>query len=187
MQGVDCQYSHDNKLEPCKQLVLHGVCRFGPGCHFSHDPLPEYAVAPLQDWFKEQDQMKQDRSDNRAQEQADDSTHDHHHCQPAALTEDNDQMSDEDGQVSVDLDDSFQEVGNSRTDCASLPSSGHAKARYNDWTDSWQKLFADRLQLRKRTRITPPDPATFASLSGPYSNWNDGWKKLFLQNTSPVQ
>ena len=68
LQGDTCQYSHDDTIEPCKQLVLHGVCRFGPNCHFSHEPLPAYAVAPLQDWFKEQDQLKLDRSARSAEE-----------------------------------------------------------------------------------------------------------------------
>ena len=188
MQGEGCQYSHDNKLEPCKQLVLHGECRFGPGCHFSHEPLPEHAVAPLQEWFKEQDQLKQDRSDRRAEEQSGDNAHHHqyHHQQPAALTEDNHNMSDEEGQVGDGVDDRFQGASQG-VDGALLSGFGHVQAHYRDWTDSWQQLFAGRLQLRKKRRAAPPDPSTFAALSGPYTNWNDGWKKLFTQNMSPEQ
>ena len=188
MQGEDCPYSHDNKLEPCKQLVLHGECRFGPGCHFSHEPLPEYAVVALQEWFKEQDQLKQDRSDRRAQEQAGDSPHHHrhHHQQPAALMEVDDYMSDEEGEVRPGLDGSCQAAPQG-VHGTPLSSPGHVQARYRDWTDSWQKMFAGRLQLRKKRRAAPPDPSTFAALSGPYANWNDGWKKLFTQNMSPVQ
>lgn len=185
MQGEDCQYSHDNKLEPCKQLVLHGECRFGPDCHFSHEPLPEYAVTSLQEWFKEQDQLKQDRSDRRGQEQASDLAHhhQHHHQQPAALTEDVEYMSEE-GEVGVD--DSFQ-AASQGVDGTLLSSPGPVQARYRDWTDGWQKLFVGRLKLRKKRHAAPPDPSTFAALSGPYTNWNDGWKKLFTQNMSPVQ
>ena len=185
MQGEDCQYSHDNKLEPCKQLVLHGECRFGPGCHFSHEPLPEYAVGPLQEWFKEQDQLKQDRSDRCVQEQAGDNAH-HHHQQPFALSEDADNVSNDEGQVGVGVDDSFQ-AASQGIDGTLLSSPEHVQARYTDWTDSWKKLFAGRLQLRKKRRAAPPDPSTFAALSGPYTNWNDGWKKLFTQNMSQVQ
>lgn len=196
MQGGDCPYSHDNKVEPCKQLVLHGVCRFGTDCHFSHAPLPGYAVGPLQEWFKEQDQLKQDRSDKRAQEQANDSTH-----HQAASTEDYDRMCGEHGEVGIDFDDAFQDPGNSGRDQQAagthdqtLPqgvpcTSGrrHGKAHYRDWADGWQELFAGRLKLKKQKRIVPPDPATFAPLSGPYTSWNDGWKKLFTQSMTPAE
>lgn len=195
-QGEDCPYGHENKVEPCKQLVLHGVCRFGTKCHFSHAPLPGYAVAPLQEWFKEQDQLKQDRSHKSAQEQADDSIH-----HQAAATQDYDRMSNEHAEVGIELDDAFQDPGNSGSNqqaagihdqtlpqgvsCTWNPR--HGKAHYKDWADGWQELFAGRLQREKQKRIGPPDPATFAPLSGPYTSWNDGWKKLFTQNTTPAQ
>ena len=181
MQGGGCPYSHDNKVEPCKQLVLHGVCRFGTDCHFSHAPLPGYAVGPLQEWFKEQDQLKQDRSDKRAQEQANDTTH-----HQAASPEDYDRVSDEDGQAGNDLDDAFQvpwKSGSHLQPASIREQTSPRRAHYEDWADGWQELFAGRLQRKKQKRIVPPDPATFAPLSGPYTSWNDGWKKLFTQNT----
>lgn len=154
-------------------------------------------MGPLQAWFKEQDQLKLDRSDKQAQEQANNSAH----HQATATVDDCGRMSNEDEETSLGSGQGFEDPGNSGSSqqaasihdqaspqgFACTSSQGRAEPQYSDWTDGWQELFADRLQLRKRRRIVPPDPATFAPLSAPYTSWNDGWQKLFSQNTSPLQ
>lgn len=149
-------------------------------------------MVPLQDWFAEQDQLKQDRADRCAQEQAVYNAlhlYQQQHYQPAALTEDGYYMSDEEGELGVGQQDSIQGASHG-ADGILLSRPGCVQACYRHWTDGWQRLFAGRLQLmRKKRHDAPPapDPSTFAPLSGPYTNWNDGWKKLFTQNVSPTQ
>lgn len=205
LQGENCQYSHNNALEPCKQLVLHGICRFGPSCHFSHDSLPEYAVVPLKEWFREQDQLKLDRSARLAEDlqgsEAQDVTDQHQLQTAAGSTEYCDQ-----DRYPTEHDGLQQQTGaeeQALTPSASSPSlqstseqdCGSAGSRqanagsglqqcYRHWTDGWQKLYANRLEhVRKRTQEElqkgSGDIAALSPLEGPYSTWKDGWNRLF--------
>ena len=178
--------------------MLHGVCRFGPACRFSHDPLPGDAVAPLQEWFKEQDQMKQERSGKHAADQlisAITPSQQHSHLDTCY-----DQMIDDDEDMMVTPDDGPQDTctandeqpvstdggpfSSQRTDDVSIPQNGDVgPACYHSWDDGWRKMYAGRLKLEKLTQATPPDPATFAPLSGPYKDWNDGWKHVFANSS----
>lgn len=204
LQGDECQYSHDGKLEPCKQLVLHGICRFGPGCHFSHDALPEYAVAPLQEWFKEQDQLKQDRSAKHAADQQTKASTPQQHSH--MVTGSDHMMMDDDDNMMVEPDNGPQNNSNADNDqpvatdgdpsssqgpddMSTLQNGDAGPACYVSWDDGWQKMYAGKLKQKKQTQAAPPDPATFAPLSGPYKDWNDGWKHLFAKslNTPAAQ
>ena len=171
MQGDACPYSHDNTVEPCKQLVLHGVCRFGPNCHFSHEPLPAYAVAPLQEWFKEQDQLKQDRS-ARATDEAMHMDH---------------EASQSPGDVAPTA--SQQDATNSGDDTSAAADDCGAPLKYSSWTDPWRLLYGTRLHnLGKRSaepkaQSVTDNAAEFEPLSGPYSSWQDGWNRLFARDS----
>ena len=201
-QGEACQYSHNNALEPCKQLVLHGICRFGPKCHFSHDSLPEYAVVPLKEWFKEQDQLKVDRAAMHTEEQQPMVT-DHmkqQHCEAAAFVEDvlesgiAEQMnSGQQGSAEVQgaspatvgslqlTPQQHQYQAGSRLAAAAAASC----IRYQSWTDGWKRVYHNRLQHMKKIpkmQQDSQDPSTFKPLEAPYSTWQDGWNRLFMDH-----
>ena len=190
LQGDKCPYSHDTKLEPCKQLVLRGECRFGPACHFSHGPLPEDAVMPLQEWFREQDLLKEVRCGAQAQKpnlppevKTDPQAEPDHIAEKDAMMDD----CDDDCQGNADkaqlMSDAYPASSSQEPDQSSALHAGSVAAGgYRSWQDGWQKLYADRLKLRNQIPAAPPDPATFAPLTGPYKSWNDGWKSLFAKN-----
>ena len=178
LQGDACQYSHDDTIEPCKQLVLHGVCRFGPKCHFSHAPLPGYAVAPLQDWFKEQDQLKLDRSARSAEE-------------AMQLTLNHAGSPGDQADATMQTPDS----ANSKLRASSSPDLTQSVAtassvvpQYATWKDGWKQLYGTRLQSLQNSKVQAQHQevaaasAAFESLHGPYSSWQDGWNRLFAQN-----
>lgn len=160
-------------------MVVHGVCRFGPSCHFSHNQLPAYAVAPLQDWFKEQDQLKLDRSARLAGEAEGSPTL--HHLQAADAPQLNSpsecppdaglgQLGEE--QPSI--------VGHSSRQ--SSPSGG--VPRYSSWKEPWERLCAPSIQAKQQAKEQQglTGDVDCRPLSGPYASWQDGWNKLFAQN-----
>ena len=178
MQGDTCQYSHDDTIEPCKQLVLHGVCRFGPNCHFSHEPLPAYAVAPLQDWFKEQDQLKLDRSARSAEE-------------ARQLTPDPLHLPDDFAQATAQQSDTAdipQDACPTPDQSPSLVQANSAVPQYATWKDGWKTLYGTRLQGLQSSKGQTQhqeivDAAVaFEPLSGPYTSWQDGWNRLFAKD-----
>lgn len=179
MQGDACPYSHEGTQEPCKQLVLHGVCRFGPNCHFSHDPLPAYAVEPLQEWFREQDQLKLDRSACPA-----------HQAVQATPNQSSPAIPHSDG-----IEQEGDAAKGNTTALAALntvckPSSetnSSAVPQYASWKDGWMKLYGTRLQGLPKDGVhnirTQAEPAAaFLPLSGPYTSWQDGWNRLFAKD-----
>ncbi len=197
MQGEACQYSHDEKVDPCKQLVLHGICRRGTACPYSHDPLPQYAVAPLKDWFAEQDQLKLDRAARRDEE-----------AQPAvdcSFTEAHQIDIDADGcdegldEVSC-LDNVGDGMGRQTSSAAAgahgtnmqptPEQSGHQSLsptpaemgqyeQYQSWTDPWDKMYGDR--LKKAMHEADFAASDFEPLESPYTSWQDGWNRLFAK------
>lgn len=174
-KGEECPYSHDDIVEPCKQLVLHGICHFGPNCHFSHDSLPEYAVEPLQEWFREQDQVKSDRTARLAEEQ--------HASQQSPPMDNLDQLQipgavvDPDAQNTpklpqqdrqgtpaaaclVNADDmkasekgqhcpQHMYMADASDQATQLTTCLTSADSYESWTDGWQRLYASRLQALK--------------------------------------
>ena len=179
LQGEECPYSHDDIIEPCKQLVLNGICRFGENCHFSHDSLPEYAVEPLQEWFREQDQVKSDRTarlaeEQNASQQSPEMAYLDQAQTPGAVVDPDAQstqklpqqdrqqdrqgtltaacLGNADGQnVSLEAQHCPQTLDlETATDQATLqPACSDLVDSYESWTDGWQRLYASRLQALK--------------------------------------
>ncbi|KAL0022029.1 hypothetical protein WJX77_007813 [Trebouxia sp. C0004] len=202
-KGEACQYSHDEKVDPCKQLVLHGICQRGAACLYSHDPLPQYAVAPLKDWFAEQDQLKLDRvarRDEETQTAADCSFTEAHQIDTDADGLDEGSCMDSGGagfgnQISPAAAHSAATVlapGAHATNMQPTPEQlGHQlllslmpaemgqHERYQSWTDPWERMYGERLK-------TTTHEADFAAshlepLESSYTSWQDGWNRLFAK------
>lgn len=199
MQGEACPYSHANIAEPCKQLVLDGICQAGPSCPSSHASLPEYAVQPLQEWFREQDQLQLARTASCVQDPSplkQDGT-----AYPAAQQRVQGSAAQQAGLV--------LSVGNMHATASALPLSGDAAARadascpelqlqqgvsptapvsrravkrYSSWTDGWCRLYAKKLHglaTPEPVQLEGSDEAALHPLQGPYTSWHDGWNRLF--------
>ena len=210
-QGDACPYSHEDIVEPCKQLVLNGICHFGQNCSFSHDSLPEYAVGPLQEWFREQQQVKEDRTAKLAEEQRFQLQNavNSHAIQPlftARSSAKTAQILSEDSPPGAAA--AFQQHDTKNTMPAAMPEHNHQDPRlhadgmepalqatvqaerYQSWTDGWQRLFASRLQDMKQSKQMQEehqDTAALHPLQGPYTTWQDGWNRLFAtqKQTNP--
>ena len=199
MQAESCPYSHDDALEPCKQLVLNGTCSFGAACHFSHDPLPGYAVAPLREWFKEQDQLKVDRSARLAKEASPTSDaaasaepQQVHTDSPAgcscvqeaetSLNQQTPAAATATAAVTLLVHAPSPQLVPDKPCSAPLSSPMPAKrglqTHYRSWTDGWEIMYAGRAG-RPKAQGTDVDASAFMPLESPYTSWQDGWHRLF--------
>ncbi len=207
MQGEACQYSHDETVDPCKQLVLHGICRRGAACLYSHDPLPQYAVAPLKDWFAEQDQLKLDRAarrDEETQPAADCSFTDAHQIDIDAysLDEGLDEVSCIDnvgdgfgkqtspaaahsaatvlalGAHGTNMQPTPEQPGH-QPFSSPMPAERGQHEQYQSWTDPWEKMYGER--LKKAMHEADFAASEFEPLESSYTSWQDGWNRLFAK------
>ena len=200
VQGDACPYSHEQIVEPCQQLVLSGICQFGQNCNFSHDSLPEYVVEPLQEWFREQQQVKKDRTAKEHIIQLQTAAN-NHVIQPPFAANSNTQTAQalsEDTPPGAAVACLPYNIHKSMTAATSEHSHQESRLhadsnepslqltvraeRYQSWTDGWQRVFANRLQDVKQSKQVQDqhhDTAALHPLQAPYTTWQDGWNRLF--------
>lgn len=205
MQAESCPYSHDDTLEPCKQLVLNGTCGFGAACRFSHGPLPGYAVAPLREWFKEQDQLKVDRATRLAQE-ASPTSDAAASAEPQHVHTDSPAGCSRIQEAEISLDQLTPPASSSAAAAAAaasitlladapslqlipdkpesaplsspMPAEAGLHTHYRSWTDGWEIMYAGRAG-RAEAQGTAVDASAYMPLESPYTSWQDGWHRLF--------